>query len=258
MNEYVFSVVFEIRKPASKQLRSNFDRQIRPSEIVHRLLGRTLTQGGAVKGVWLSLDLPTSNSRLQAVRIIELHGPISLVGLTFDLTGAEGSARRLSYINSGETVAILKALELEPCKHATIHGVVASLASPNLGFETRVSDSWLNVACEKTAMNYWIPVATEIALRVGIERVLLQNALNSRLRSPLSAILSHLRVRRWAVELMPDKSLVRDLYKNLRASLNQPAVRAEVLDRSRTWWVVAAVLVSIVGVFLGGIALWVR
>lgn len=255
-------MVHEVKWPDKRTSRANFSKRSpgrqTDSPLVFRLLGRTIDSPGVVKSEWIYSGVSVANRHFLDARLILLNGKSSLVCLSFDLSGAVSQAEKLSSTNTVATANVLRLLGLETLGDYTVKGVVASVSDVSLGLESLVRDSWLHFEAKAGSMEYWMSVLSELAVRVGLERILLQKALNSSAQQPFRSIVAYSRVRRWPVELMPDKTVVRDLYRDLRASLNEPALRAEILERAKVWWVVFASILSVAGLIVALLGIWVK
>ena len=116
-----------------------------------------------------------------------------------------------------------------------------------------VEDGTLHISAPEDPDLFQMTLASEISSRVAIEKSLITYSMNSRhglltkiVHSPYTGFL----VRRWPTELLSGREFIADRYSAFRNSLNLPNVRAEILDRAKSWWTVVSVALGITGLIL--------
>lgn len=213
-----------------------------------RLIGFSLDESQVVKRIWEAKRFPELQALgVNGVRLFRLKKANSVV--VFSLGYPEGSLpsggiQRLSAIKIQKILGIVG---LNGCMDmsTSVYSIVGSLAPEGDAWLPLTSDGWLHI--HGSYMD--VRVLQQVVAQVAIERSILNFALLKRkwpaswFATPMSTRL----IRSWAVEFLSDKQSITDNYHKLRASLNIPRVRAELLERSKHWWTVVSAGVAVAG-----------
>ncbi len=244
MTDYLITVAFEIARPKTRAL-SEFSksepRSSGNSNTVTRLLGRRLESSPAFEDEYRHPSPGAFHEHLVSVKVLRIRGSNSIAVLTFDLpVESIETANDLRRVNSMRIKSICSRVGFELIFGHYIYGVTASISSAQLNFDSHVEDTWMHFAASRDNLFFDLQIAEELASRIAIERALLakalddpQNSLRRWARIPFAA----LAVRKWQVELLIDKQSTQSAYSSLRDAMNLPKLRAETLDRARTWHV---------------------
>lgn len=263
MSDYSVTVAFEVAQPKKKSLVSTFGspkKQIGVEKAVSRLLGRRIDTAPTFREFYLLAEPHVLDKLLVNVQLIRIHGADSLLVLTFDLTSDKIElADDFRRAKSERIQGIARELQLEINSEHYVYAVTASSSVFELGLETRVQDTWMHFGLSHSNLFISRKFQEELATRIAIERALISRAIDD----PSNAFLRWLRtpwvahqVRNWPVELLIDKQSTQIAFKALRASMNLPKLREEILDRARTWYSGVGSLLAFIGALLALVGLF--
>jgi hypothetical protein len=260
MSDFDFSVAFEVKTPRKALLGGftevkGFD-QGSVEQTVARLLGVNLRCPRVVRDHWRHANPERLHESLRSIRLVRLSGRTSVVCLSFGLEIQKiEQAKGLRLFSSPAVKRIFLSLGLHAAETTSVSAIASSVCPEGLDINTSVVDGWLNLKPQPKSDYFWSAIVTELAIRVAIERVLVQRFIGIRSATNLNIFsipIAAFRIRRWPVALLPDKTQARDLFLELRDSINLPSARSETLEHARTWW---AAFGSLVGILAFGSAL---
>jgi hypothetical protein len=157
-------------------------------------------------------------------------------------------------LSSRKIFKVLETLGLESCldKSTSVYSVVGSLAPIGDDWLPLTKDGWLHI--QGTYVHEQI--LRHVVTQVAIERSILNSAVAPRrgLGRVFAPAIAARKVRQWPVEFLTDWESISASYRELRLSLNLPAVRAEVLEQGKHWWTVASVMLGFVAVVVALLA----
>lgn len=263
MSVYSVTVAFEVTQTKKKTLVSTFGspkKQIGIEKAVSRLLGRRIDAAPTFRDLYLLAQPKVVDELLVNVALIRTHGANSLLVLTFDLTSEQIElADDLRRSSSKRIQKIAAQLHLEINAEHYVYAVTASSSVSELELESRVQDTWIHFGLSHSNLFISRKIQEELATRIAIERALISRAIDD----PSNAFLRWLRtpwvahqVRNWPVELLIDKQSTQIDFKALRASMNLPKLREEILDRARTWYSGVGSLLTFIGALLALVGLF--
>jgi len=232
-----------------RQYRRSFTRPVsRSNDLdgnVSRLLGSSIITPGAVRRALKAkqessfvTSVLLSSGKMIAVVILPIES-----GLTVKTLNQLASRTHFdrSLLNLGLKSDSRK--EVDP---------VAGLVGVDVTNLTELPESWSKMNATKSNSVLLTAIMLQIVMRVSIERSLLTWATSTPpiIKRLFWGAITGYRVRRWPAEILSDRRHHNDLLTNLRQEFNLPSVRAEILERSRSWWALATVLLAILGLLL--------
>lgn len=213
-----------------------------------RLIGFSLDESQVVKRIWEAkkfLDLQAIG--VNGARLFRLKKANSVLVVSLGYPQGSLPSGGIQRLSAMKIERILGILGLNGCLDisTSVYSIVGSLAPEGDPWLPLTTDGWLHI--HGSYMD--VRVLEQVVAQVAIERSILNFSLLKRkwpaswFATPMSSRL----IRSWPVEFLSDKQSITDSYHKLRASLNIPRVRAELLERSKHWWTVVSAGVAVAG-----------
>lgn len=211
-----------------------------------RLLGQPLTVGAVVRQ---RKTFQLADSALHSAELWNLRFSGTILVLNWKINSTVGGEiRTLGKIRDSKNASVLEALRLKAESQQSVDPVVGLTFLRGQKPE-ELNSSWMILESPDARNLVFTSVLTEqLVTRVAIERSLLQwstRAWKVWLVVPVKAPITAFMVRRWNSSLLTSRPELQAQYLRLREAFNFPNVRAEVLDRARSWWASAAFLVGL-------------
>ncbi len=244
-------VALQVRPQKRRSLASRFRLESESDSLIlnaSRLIGRPLE-----KGILVSASLRFKTSDVDC-RLYRLRMADDVLVLSWKPTSSDTKALLESVkIRNRWLQSQLQILQVQPSLDSAVDPVVGVVGGPSSIEKLPVE--WIKLESRLPADRRFVAeLSVQLAARVAIERSLLQWATQhwdktvlSILRTPISSSLT----RRWPVELLSDREHLSSAIRGARFALNLAAVRAEVLDRAKSWWSVLGFLVGILTLLFG-------
>lgn len=268
---YVVCVSFELNRKQLSKVRNPQEHWIRVDHTgldsdgpVSKLVGASLTKSKLIKRVWGASDYVVRNGQREKAAWIELgvesmwiqrlRGINSIMTLMLRYPDEKLPPGGLQRLSSSKILKVLEAVGLAACldKTTSVYSVVGSLAPVGDDWLPLTKDGWLHI--QGTYIHEQI--LRHVVMQVAIERSILNSAVAPRrgLGRLFAPAIAASRVRQWPIEFLTDWESISDSYRQLRSSLNLPAVRAEVLEQGKHWWTVASVVLGLAAVVIALVA----
>ena len=269
---YVVCVSFELNAKKLSKVRNPQDNWIKVDHSgfasdgpVSKLVGASLTKSKLIKRVWTASDYVIKDGLrvkaewldlgIEAIWVQRLRGINSVMTLMLRYPDEKLPPGGIHRLGSRKILEVLEKVGLGDCldKSTSVYSVVGSLAPVGDNWLPLTKDGWLHL--QGSYMHEQI--LRHLVMQVAIERSILNFALASRrgLARLLAPALAAHKVRQWPIEFLADWESITASYRELRASLNLPAVRAEVLEQGKHWWTVVSAALAFAAVVIALVAI---
>jgi hypothetical protein len=230
-----------------------FDHQQPLQTNIQRLLGRSLKASGVLSRI-VTRKLTFKKIEFE-VRVIKLKVGNHIALCIARLPETATISQIEKWATRQKLQPLLVELGLTIANEAIVDGVIGIALKDGHSID-KIPDHWIKTSSQKSTGLFNLEITAQLVSRIAMERELLTWAtqLKSPLFRPFWAGYAGFRVRRWPVELLTDRSSHNQLIQKARENFNLKKVRLEVLDQARSWWVVLAAILAVVGLVLNILA----